>query len=105
MKSSGGFWGPVIKPPMNAYFEEVALKLSVGTCVDELSPDTCAQLIKEKGCKSVSTQCEESCSKNCNAFSSLAVDFWLDPNSFVFDDDYGYVYSEEDDDEDSNGEL
>ncbi len=106
MKSSGGFWGPVLRPPMDAFFEETALKLVVGDCVNELSQDKCAELIQEQGCKVVGDQCKKSCSKECSEFSSFAVDFWLDPNSFHLDDDYDdYDYEEDDDTTYLSGEL
>ena len=60
MESSGGFWSPVVRPQMDAYFEEISLKVRlVGDCVDASSSDNC----------------------------SLVVDYWLDPDSFDFDDE------------------
>ena len=89
MESSGGFWSPVLRPPMDAYFEEIALKVRLGDCVDELSSGVCAQLIKENGCHSLVEQCRKSCSKDCSRYSSFVVDHWLDPNSFDFEDEDG----------------
>ena len=103
MKSSGGFWSPVLKPPMNAYFEETALKLGVGDCVNALP--SCPQLIKKRDCRSVAEQCRKSCSKHCSDFSSFAIDFWLDPNSYHLDDDHDDVHDEDDDYTYSTGEL
>ena len=86
MESSDAFWSPVLKPPMDAYFEETALIVRAGGCANALSTDTCAKLIKEHGCKSLTEQCSKSCSKYCSRYSSFAVDYWLDPNSF--EDEY-----------------
>lgn len=88
MQPSGGFWSPVLRPPMKAYFEEISLKVRLGGgCVDALSSDTCVQLIKERGCNTLGEQCRKSCSKDCSLFTSFVVDYWLDPDSFDFEDE------------------
>jgi len=75
MESTGGFWDPVVKHPMDVDSEKTILDLRVGDCEDALPTDTCARSMKEHGCKSLVEQCPKSCLTDCNG-SNFVVEYW-----------------------------
>lgn len=98
--STGGFWGPVVKHPMNVLSEIEILVARVGHCQDALSADTCARLIEERFCKDLLEQCAKSCLKDCDG-SNFIVEYYMYREAA---DDY-HGYEDESDKEDGGNNV